>query len=49
MDNLNCKTQAYTKVCEKNKLEEKKRLSVKMFCGQKIDFQGLYKKNGEAD
>ena len=52
MDNLNCKTQAYARVCEENReleLEEKKRLPVKIFCGQKIDFQGLYKKNGEAD
>ena len=23
MDNLNCKTQAYARVCEENKLEEK--------------------------
>ena len=33
MDNLNYKMQAPARVCEENKLEEKKRCLLKQFCG----------------
>ena len=41
--------QGCAKKIKNQKKNEKKRLPVKIFCGQKIDFQGLYKKNSEAD
>ena len=48
MDNLNCKMQAHARVCEENKLEEKKRRLLKQFFSKRSEFEGSYKKSGET-
>ena len=49
MNNLNLKMQAHARVCEENKLEElEKRRLLKQFCGYRYEFEGSYRKNGEA-
>ena len=41
--------QAHSRVCEENKLElERKRRLLKQFCGYRHQFEGSYRKNGEA-
>ena len=53
VDNKNCKTQAYARVCKENKLEEleleleKKQRLLNQFYGWRCKFEGSYKKNGE--
>ena len=50
MDNLICKMQTHARVCEENKLEEKKRLLrtlLKQFCSKRHEFEGSYRKSGE--
>ena len=46
MNNLNYKMQAHARVCEENKLEEL--CLLKQFCSYKYEFEGSYRKNGEA-
>ena len=48
MNNLNCKMQAHARVCEENKLEKKRlilRTSIETILHE---FEGSYKKSGEA-
>ena len=40
---LNQKLQAHARVCEENRELEKKRNLVEIFCGERIDFERLWK------
>ena len=48
MDNSNCKMQAQAGVWEENKLEEKMQCLLKQFCSWRCEFEGSYRKSGEA-
>ena len=45
MDNYNCKTQAYEKVCEENEYELEKNDAY--CCGKSCKFERSYRKSGE--
>ena len=42
IDNLNCKTQAYTRVCKENELKKITPIETILY-----EFEGSYRKNGE--
>ena len=45
---LNHKLQAHARVCEENRELEKPNL-VEIFCGERIDFERLWKKNSDTN
>ena len=48
MNNLNSKMQAHARVCEENRIRRNKRGLLKQFFSERYEFEGLYRKSGEA-